>query len=332
MPPRALPRTPSPARGTPVGTPLLRGDPSAASPGEGLGVGARGVGRLTASLAAMPAIAVALTLSTVFHAALLSVHFTFPERKSDTSAHALQVVLVNAKSVTRPTDAKLLAQANLEGGGNTDEKLQATSPLPALSANEPRPELKQRQQQVEHLEREAAKLLAQVRATPPVPTPAPRNQPTPQLAPTPQGTDLITQSLEIARLQAQIEREHRAYQERPKRRFVGARTEEYRFAQYVEDWRLKVERIGNINYPDEARQKKIYGSLLLTVHIRADGSVENIDVDRSSGSKILDEAAVRIVKLAGPYAPFPETIRKDTDILAITRTWTFTKYDQLTSQ
>jgi protein TonB len=273
-----------------------------------------------------------IAISALLHALLLSIHFNLPQRTLDRGAHALQVVLVNAKSAARPTKADALAQASLEGGGNTDEKLRATSPLPALNADEPRPELKQRQEQVQQMEQEAARLLAQVKSKTALPPPAPREQPSPQVAPVPQGTDIITQSLEIARLQAQIEREHRAYQERPKRRFVGARTEEYRFAQYVEDWRQKVERIGNINYPDEARQKKIYGSLLLTVHIRSDGYVDSIDVDRSSGSKILDDAAVRIVRLAGPYSPFPDNIRKDTDILAITRTWTFTKHDQLMGQ
>jgi protein TonB len=280
----------------------------------------------------MPTIALALAISALLHAALLSIHFTFPERQFDRGASALQVVLVNAKSATRPSKADALAQASLEGGGNTEQKLRATSPLPALNAEEPRPELKQRQQQVQQMEQEAARLLAQVRSSTALPAPAPPSEPTAQPTPAPRGSDLITQSLEIARLQAQIEREHQAYQERPKRRFVGARTQEYRFAQYVEDWRQKVERIGNINYPDEARQKKIYGSLLLTVNIRSDGTVESVDVDRSSGSKILDDAAIRIVKLAGPYAPFPDNIRKDTDILAITRTWTFTRNDQLTSQ
>jgi len=298
----------------------------------GKGKAASPIGRLSAFVAAMPAIAIALTLSAVFHATLLSIHFSFPERKSDTNAHALQVVLVNAKSATRPPDAKLLAQANLEGGGNTDEKLRATSPLPSLNAAEPQPELKQRQEQVQQMEQEAARLMAQVKSTVTLPTPAPRNQPTQQPTPTPQGTDLITQSLEIAKLKAQIEREYQTYQERPRRQFIGARTQEYRFAQYVEDWRLKVERVGNLNYPSEAREKKIYGSLRLTVYIRADGSVENIDLDRTSGSKILDDAAIRIVKLAAPYAAFPDSIRKDTDILAITRTWTFTSRDELKSQ
>ena len=108
--------------------------------------------------------------------------------------------------------------------------------------------------------------------------------------------------------------------------------EEYRFARYVDDWRLKVERVGNLNYPDEVRQKKLYGSLRLTVHIKSDGNVEKVDIDRSSGSKILDEAAVRIVQMAGPYAAFPEDIRRDTDIVGITRTWIFTRSDQLASE
>jgi protein TonB len=123
-----------------------------------------------------------------------------------------------------------------------------------------------------------------------------------------------------------------AYAKRPKRRFVGARAEEYRFARYVEDWRLKVERVGNLNYPESARTQKLYGSLLLTVGIRADGSVESIAVDRGSGQKMLDLAAQKIVEMASPYAAFPSDIKRDTDILYITRTWTFGPGDSLTSQ
>jgi protein TonB len=134
------------------------------------------------------------------------------------------------------------------------------------------------------------------------------------------------------RLEAQIARDMDAYAKRPKRRFVGARAAEYRFARYVEDWRLKVERVGNLNYPEAARVQKLYGSLLLTVGIRANGSVESIAVDRGSGQKVLDLAATRIVKMASPYAPFPPDIKRDTDILYITRTWTFAPGDSLTSQ
>jgi protein TonB len=142
----------------------------------------------------------------------------------------------------------------------------------------------------------------------------------------------MQKTLEAIKLEAQIAKDMDAYQKRPKRTFIGARATEYRFARYVEDWRLKIERIGNLNYPEAARQAKLYGSLVLTVSIRADGSLENVEVNRPSGQRILDAAAVKIVEMSGPFAPFPPDIRRDTDILHITRTWTFAKGDELTSQ
>jgi len=139
----------------------------------------------------------------------------------------------------------------------------------------------------------------------------------------------MQKTLEAIRLEAQIAKDMDAYQKRPKRKFIGARAEEYRFARYVEDWRLKVERIGNLNYPEAARQQKLYGSLLVTVAIKADGTIENVEVNRSSGKRILDAAAVKIVEMAAPYAPFPPDIKRDTDIIHITRTWTFARGDEL---
>ena len=119
------------------------------------------------------------------------------------------------------------------------------------------------------------------------------------------------------------------YQKRPKRAFVGATVREYAFARYVEDWVTRVEHVGNVNYPEAARRQGIYGSLKLTVSIYADGRIEKVEVDRSSGSKILDAAAEKIVRLGEPYPPFPDDMRKKADILSITRTWTFTRSDQL---
>jgi protein TonB len=148
----------------------------------------------------------------------------------------------------------------------------------------------------------------------------------------PSSNELMQRTLEAMRLEAQIAKDMDAYQKRPKRRFVGARAEEYRFARYVEDWRLKVERIGNLNYPEAARQMKLYGNLLVTVAIKSDGTIENIEVNRSSGQRILDAAAVKIVEMGAPYSPFPPDIRRDTDILHITRTWTFTRGDELRSE
>jgi protein TonB len=274
-----------------------------------------------------------LIVSALLHGAVLLIHFTDGARKqNDEGARPLQVVLVNSKSARRPHKADALAQANLDGGGNTDAKTVATSPFPVLQDAEPQQELKTRLQQVHELEQQQARLLTQIQAKSILEKPAPVLRPQPQLGQAPDADDLIARSFEMARLEAQIARDHNAYQTRPKRKNIGARTEEYRFARYIEDWRLKIERVGNLNYPDEARQKKLYGSLQLTVHIKADGKLDGVDVDRSSGSKILDEAAVRIVKLASPYAAFPEDIRRDFDIIDVTRTWTFTRSDQLAGE
>ncbi len=140
--------------------------------------------------------------------------------------------------------------------------------------------------------------------------------------------DLADLALAAMRLQAQIDRQIDEYQKRPRKKFIGANAAEYRFAQYEEDWRVKVERIGTLNYPAEARGK-LYGNLRLTVTIRPDGSVESIELDRSSGLKVLDAAAFKIVRMATPFAAFPPDIKRDTDLLVITRTWFFGQGDKI---
>jgi protein TonB len=187
-------------------------------------------------------------------------------------------------------------------------------------------------QKVEQLETQAKQMLTQLKAAAAVLPPVAKPTEAPDPMELPSSTERMQRTLEVLRLEAQIAKEMDAYEKRPKRRFVGARAMEYRFARYVEDWRLKVERIGNLNYPEVARTRKLYGSLLLTVGIRADGSLDSIAVDRTSGQKILDLAATKIVEMASPYAPFPPNIGRDTDILYITRTWTFAPGDALISQ
>jgi len=145
-------------------------------------------------------------------------------------------------------------------------------------------------------------------------------------------SDLMSASLEMARLEAQINKQQDDYQKRPKRKSIGARAQEYRFASYVESWRQKVERIGNVNYPESAKDQKIYGQLQLTVYIKSSGDVEKVEVRRSSGYPVLDNAAKRIVEMGSPYAAFPEDLRKEVDILDITRTWIFTKEDSLATK
>ncbi|MEJ2426591.1 MAG: energy transducer TonB, partial [Candidatus Thiodiazotropha sp.] len=136
----------------------------------------------------------------------------------------------------------------------------------------------------------------------------------------------------IARLTAELERKTQAYAKMPKRKAISASTKEYKYAAYLDAWRRKVERIGNLNYPDQARRDKLYGNLVLHVAVKSDGSVETIRVLHSSGHQLLDDAAVRIVRLAAPFSPFPNEIREETDILDITRTWQFLRSGQLFSE
>jgi protein TonB len=271
----------------------------------------------------------ALAISLGVHAfALFGISFSLPDpRKLASTLQPLQVALVNSSTQSRPEVADALAQHNLDGGGNTEQDRVAKSPMPTLEdGRQFTPE--QSAMRVRMLEQETKRLLTQMRSTHLV---APDKNVRQQAAGS-QDNDLVQRSLEIARLEAQINKDYDAYQKLPRRRFIGARTQEYRFAQYVEDWRIKVERIGNLNYPAAARDKHVSGSLLLTVSIRADGSLENVEVNRSSGKSLLDAAAIRIVKLGAPYAPLPPDIRRDTDILSITRTWTFTEEDKLESE
>ncbi len=245
----------------------------------------------------------------------------------------LEVVLVNTRTQERPLNPEVLAQANLDGGGTVEEERQAKSPLPVNPEDSLAAAQVEMTARVQALEREARELMQRARSDHAIPEtrPEPPTEDRPP-APTPAPTDLAARSLEMARLAARIDQQWDAYQKRPRRMFVGARAVEFTFARYVEDWRLKVERVGNQNYPEAARRNKLYGALVLTVSINADGSVESVQIDRSSGSRILDAAAVNIVEMAAPYAPFPEEMRKKVDILGITRTWTFTRSDQLTSQ
>lgn len=243
----------------------------------------------------------------------------------------LDVILVNARTETRPLNPEALAQANLDGGGTVEAARQATSPLPA--SPEDSFAATQAEARVQALEQQAQELMQRLKSDYAVAEARPEPQPEPRPpTPTPAPQDLAARSLEMARLAARIDQQWDAYQKRPRRMFVGARAVEFTFARYVEDWRLKVERVGNLNYPEAARRNKLYGSLVLTVSINADGTVESVQIDRSSGSKVLDAAAVRIVEMAAPFAPFPEEMRNKVDILGITRTWTFTRSDQLTSQ
>ncbi|MGQ0443047.1 MAG: TonB family protein [Methylophilaceae bacterium] len=314
------------------------------------------IAKLTNQLQTMSAIAIALWVSVLIHAALLAVKFEPELKKFAERLPTLEVVLVNAKTKNAPDKAELLAQANLDRGGNTeaDRKLKTALPAPRQKTTEiklkPSSEARsaaksaklqakeaREQKRVAELEKQAQELLTQIKSshqansnpTQDVTSTEPEQGEQKAAAKSLNRADLIAASIEMDRLEAQIAKQQDEYQKRPKRRFIGARTKEASDAMYLEAWRQKVERIGNLNYPSTAREQKIYGQLRMTVSIKSDGSVELIEINKSSGSPILDEAAKNIVNLAAPFAVFPEEMKKNTDILGITRTWTFTQEDML---
>jgi len=286
---------------------------------------------LTVEMARPPtsrALTLAIAISLGLHAALLSIHFKLPEAIGKASERALDVILVNSKSARKPSDAQARAQANLDGGGNTEQNRIASTPLPPSHQSLDGDSLVNAQRRVAELETLQQQLMTQAKSKKVSSSEKTTRTPQPEVKATLSGADLASSAMAIARLEGQIAQQMDAYNKMPRKKFIGARTDEYRFAQYVEDWRQKIERIGNLNYPEAARGK-LYGSLTLSVVIRSDGSLDSVGIMRSSGYKELDEAAKQIVKLAAPYAAFPESIRKDTDMLDITRTWTFTNSDRL---
>jgi protein TonB len=265
---------------------------------------------------------VTFMFSLLLHAVLvLGVGFAYEEPAA--SLPSLDVILVQSRSEDTPKDADFLANASQRGGGEHDESKRPRQPV---SSAVPKPDPG----------------LAPVELRASAPQPRPRT-PTPVLrtdaqaalkverAPAQQkevpptelsGRELIERSLEMARLAAEIERQSEAYAKRPKRKFISANTREYEYAAYMRAWVARVERIGNLNYPEAARNGRISGSLVMTVAVSRDGRVERIDVIQPSGQPALDEGAQRIVRLAEPFAPLPES-REGVDILHITRTWQF---------
>ena len=304
----------------------------------------------------MPLIRTAVYVSVLIHLILISVHFSSDLKKMADSMPVLDVSLVNAKTHSKPQKADVLAQANLDRGGNTNQNRKMQSALAASSQRQAalqaqeknqtggqaapqKAEQSQAQKRVASLEKQARELMTQLQANKAVESQPAQKASAKEVQTGQQSNptraidvhDMASAAMEMDRLEALIAKQQDVYQKRPKRKFIGARTKEYKYALYVEAWRQKVEKIGNLNYPEAARNLKLYGQLQMTVSINADGSIESIELNRSSGHKLLDEAAKHIVEMGAPYARFPDDVQSEIDILSITRTWTFTKEDSLAS-
>lgn len=273
-------------------------------------------------------------LAIMIHAAIiLGVTFTYISSKQ--SAHTMEVTLAQHRSKNRPDKADFLAQFNQLGSGTLEEKALTTSPTKAEFHD-----TIIRETTLQRRLRTAPKIEKQQK---PVVTTTGKNERTatvdarvkaliPGDVIDPNKKSLLERSLEIASLEARLDRQRQIYAKRPRiKRLTSLSTASSNDAFYLNSWRRKIESIGNLNYPEQARRRKLYGSLRLMVAILPDGSLSEVALLETSGHRILDDAAKRIVHLAAPFAPFPDDLRQTTDVLEIIRTWQFRKNSSLRS-
>lgn len=264
----------------------------------------------------------ALLLATVVHAALiLGVGFVTPDREPPPAS--LEVTLARFASETPDPAADFIAQANQQGSGETSERNETTAPrapipdagLPSAAARQNSPS--------EPLEPTADPVLSALRARERLER---SEEAIPEL-PRPQaGSDAPTSEpgSEVASLLARIDEQTRAYAQIPRvQRLTSVSAKAAADAAYLLAWTERIESVGNRNYPREARRRRLYGDLRLLVALRPDGNVAEVRVLQSSGYPVLDDAAIRIVRLSSPFEPFPPELRQRSDLLEIIRTWQF---------
>jgi periplasmic protein TonB len=266
-------------------------------------------------------LSLALVVAVVLHVAVITqLHFDWINAPFESRAPDLDVILVDWASEQAPEQADFLAQANQTGGGDNPELERPSSPPPSESGGNPEPQPQPSPQPQPRAELVTPKLLATETET----ADLEQRQETPvEEKSLPNANQLLQQTRQLAQTAPDPLADARVVPKRPRRKFITANTREHLYASYMRNWVAKVERVGNMNYPEQARRRNLEGSLVLSVDVLADGSIERVQVLRSSGYELLDEAAVRIVRLAAPYADLPPDVRKETDILTITRTWQF---------
>jgi len=258
--------------------------------------------------------------------AILALGLTFAPEEPPASAQTMEITLSQFDDEQAPDEADFLAQTSQQGSGTTEEKVEMTSPQPA---DMPQPKVAQVQPQPQTTtepQRQQARAVVQTRsdASRQVQEPREQTEPKPDPLPRAEKKSLMERSLEIASLEARLADQQQAYARRPRvKRVTAVSTLQSNNAWYVQNWVDKVTRVGNLNYPSQARRAGIYGDLRLLVSLKKDGSIREVAILQSSGSSVLDDAAIQIVRMAAPFAPFPEDMREQFDVLEIIRTWSF---------
>ncbi len=266
-------------------------------------------------------------ITVLVHAAIIfGVSFHMPDPPKPRTSQTLDIVLVKTKAEKAPENPDFLAQADQIGGGNVKDKTRPTSKNPGKTPSEgnfvkdkpsvaPVPEpVKPKKKSIlsvnKPAKKKAPKLVKKKK-------PIPKNKP-----------DLVADYVadlqkQIVDMEAELDEQQKMYAKRPKATYITASTRRTPDAMYLKAWTKKIERLGNLNYPDEARRQKLEGQLILTVALSPDGNIINVKISKSSGHKVLDDAARRIVELAAPFAKVPEDVLQGNNRLVITRTWLF---------
>jgi len=258
--------------------------------------------------------------------AMVVLGISFAPEPPRSSAPTMEITLSRFDDEDAPEKADFLAQTSQKGSGTEEEVRELTSPAPSelpqpevakvqpVPPSRPQPVPQQAQPVVQteaRSQQQVQKLQEDIR-------------PVDDALPVREKKSLMERSLEIASLEARFDAQQRAYARKPRvMRVTAASTLKSSSAWYVQNWVSKVTRVGNINYPVEARRAGIYGTLRMLVSLRKDGTIKEVAILQSSGSTVLDDAAIRIVRMAAPFAPFPEEMREDVDELEIIRTWSF---------
>lgn len=279
-------------------------------------------------------LSIAVTVSVLFHAALLAVRFAAPEVfELKPSDPGLEVILVNAKHTKAPIKADALAQANLDGGGQADAG-RSRSPLPDMKRMEMGESVKATQRRIAELEEQQQNLLTRSRNSSFYAAPVTeKDKPDPSRT----GDDMIESSKAIARTAAEIHQRIEDENKRPKKTFITPSTREVGYARYYKDMQRKVEEVGTLNFPQKSG-KKLYGELVVYIPIFQDGSIYEkeggVRVEKSSGNPDLDKAALAIVRRSAPFGRFPpKMLSSDKDDLwvIITR-FNFTREEKLEAE
>ena len=272
-------------------------------------------------------------LSACFHAIIiLGVGFTYLEELY--SEPALEITMAHYRSEFAPNEADFLAQENQIGSGTIDSVAAPSTPFKSDFNDELLQELvpiPQKTEVVTEIKVRDAAVISSIQNEQQVQQHLDdiELQDPKALSEKSTSSDL---NLAIASLQVQFDLQRQAYAKRPRRYTISsASTKKSHDALYLDSWRRKIEAVGNINYPLAARQQQLYGSLRMLVSLFPNGEVSEIQILKSSGYSILDQAAIAIVKMASPFDSFPEAMRAEADILEIIRTWRFHEGDALTS-